>query len=301
MATATHPKFFVAPYPSKEDDDDAAAAQAAQSAESSSQQSSPCNMVKKNGSLQVYCPHDCSAEDVGHSKFPVADVHAIGILDVRLVNQDRHPGNILVRFDKTHQSPACSSSLYSLSPPSFHRRDSEPIRVPPPIAPPLWDQRRGRSFSEPMVYVTEKLSLIPIDHGCCLPKYDHMDETSFVWLNWDQARVPFSDSDVKLISQMNSFQDMEKVDSSLSQQLGEDAFLSFHIGTCLLQVAVQHGLTLHHIGSIMCRECLDQPSILEQLVEETQNHMKNQPEWTHEEFVNEFMLRISTYLVRSSS
>ena len=34
---------------------------------------------------------------MGTSSFPVADVHRIGILDIRLMNMDRHGGNILVR------------------------------------------------------------------------------------------------------------------------------------------------------------------------------------------------------------
>ncbi|CAM9151393.1 unnamed protein product [Discosporangium mesarthrocarpum] len=51
---------------------------------------------QKVGSLQVYAHHECSAEDLGPSLFPTGDVHAIAILDIRLMNQDRHVGNILV-------------------------------------------------------------------------------------------------------------------------------------------------------------------------------------------------------------
>ncbi len=50
----------------------------------------------KHGSLQVYIRHDCSAEDVGPSLFSLRDVQEIAILDIRLLNQDRHCGNILV-------------------------------------------------------------------------------------------------------------------------------------------------------------------------------------------------------------
>lgn len=52
----------------------------------------------KTGSLQEYTSHDSSAEDCGHSVFPVAAVHRIGILDVRVMNTDRHCGNILIHF-----------------------------------------------------------------------------------------------------------------------------------------------------------------------------------------------------------
>ncbi|EQC39472.1 hypothetical protein SDRG_02915 [Saprolegnia diclina VS20] len=51
----------------------------------------------KRGSVQLYVPHDCASEDLGPAQFPITDVHAIALLDLRLVNQDRHPGNILVQ------------------------------------------------------------------------------------------------------------------------------------------------------------------------------------------------------------
>lgn len=51
------------------------------------------------GSLQEYRPHVCSCEDMGTSRFSIDDVHRIGILDIRLLNLDRHLGNILVQED----------------------------------------------------------------------------------------------------------------------------------------------------------------------------------------------------------
>lgn len=54
-------------------------------------------MVSKIASLQQFIPHDFDASDYGTSSFPVAAVHRIGILDVRIFNTDRHAGNILVR------------------------------------------------------------------------------------------------------------------------------------------------------------------------------------------------------------
>ena len=51
----------------------------------------------KLASLQQYVRHDGDAADAGASRFSVRDVHAIGILDIRLLNSDRHAGNLLVR------------------------------------------------------------------------------------------------------------------------------------------------------------------------------------------------------------
>lgn len=54
-------------------------------------------VVSKIASLQQFIPHDFDASDHGTSSFPVAAVHRIGILDVRIFNTDRHAGNLLVR------------------------------------------------------------------------------------------------------------------------------------------------------------------------------------------------------------
>ncbi|KAL8493648.1 hypothetical protein ACS0TY_024726 [Phlomoides rotata] len=53
--------------------------------------------IYKIASLQRYVNHDTDAGDLGPSSFSVTSVHHIGILDVRLMNLDRHAGNILVR------------------------------------------------------------------------------------------------------------------------------------------------------------------------------------------------------------
>ncbi|CDP00486.1 unnamed protein product [Coffea canephora] len=54
-------------------------------------------LVSKIASFQQFIPHDFDASDHGTSSFPVAAVHRIGILDVRIFNTDRHAGNLLVR------------------------------------------------------------------------------------------------------------------------------------------------------------------------------------------------------------
>lgn len=53
--------------------------------------------VSKIASFQQFIPHDFDASDYGTSSFPVQAVHRIGILDVRILNTDRHAGNLLVR------------------------------------------------------------------------------------------------------------------------------------------------------------------------------------------------------------
>ncbi|KAL4179123.1 hypothetical protein AMTRI_Chr13g118460 [Amborella trichopoda] len=57
--------------------------------------------ISKIASFQQFVAHEYNASDLGSSKFSVSAVHRIGILDVRILNADRHSGNILV---KTHRS-----------------------------------------------------------------------------------------------------------------------------------------------------------------------------------------------------
>ncbi|KAG6396697.1 hypothetical protein SASPL_142852 [Salvia splendens] len=54
-------------------------------------------IVSKIASFQQFIPHDFDASDYGTSSFPVSAVHRIGILDIRILNTDRHGGNLLVR------------------------------------------------------------------------------------------------------------------------------------------------------------------------------------------------------------
>jgi len=49
------------------------------------------------GSIQEFVSHEDSAENMGASGIPADEVHKIGVLDIRLVNNDRHFANILCR------------------------------------------------------------------------------------------------------------------------------------------------------------------------------------------------------------
>lgn len=61
----------------------------------------------KFGSLQAYVKNDGCAEDFSSNLFDSHDAHAIGLLDARIMNLDRHSGNILVqkKDDKLKLTP----------------------------------------------------------------------------------------------------------------------------------------------------------------------------------------------------
>jgi len=56
----------------------------------------------KIGSLQEFIDNDGCSEDYGFRSFPVNEVHKIGILDVQMLNVDRHSGNILIKKKKNN-------------------------------------------------------------------------------------------------------------------------------------------------------------------------------------------------------
>ncbi|TVU01323.1 hypothetical protein EJB05_53231, partial [Eragrostis curvula] len=75
--------------------------------------SSSATTTTTMASIQRFLAHEYDAGELGPSRFSVASVHRVGILDVRLLNIDRHAGNILVKNppsnkhdDRSTTSPA---------------------------------------------------------------------------------------------------------------------------------------------------------------------------------------------------
>lgn len=67
----------------------------------------------KLGSLQAFAAHKCDANDFSPSVFSADNVHRIGIADIRLLNTDRHAGNLLVAESSvsTSEVPAAAGAL----------------------------------------------------------------------------------------------------------------------------------------------------------------------------------------------
>jgi hypothetical protein len=72
-------------------------------------------VTSKIASFQQFIAHDFDASDHGTSSFPVAAVHRIGILDIRIFNTDRHGGNVLVRkLDSGTGRFGCQTELFPI-------------------------------------------------------------------------------------------------------------------------------------------------------------------------------------------
>ncbi|CAM8950537.1 unnamed protein product [Rhodiola kirilowii] len=164
----------------------------------------------KIGSIQKFVENMGTCEDYGPQAFPVAEVHKISVLDIRVANTDRHAGNILLT-----------------------KNDDG------------------------------KIVLVPIDHGYCLP--ENFEDCTFEWLNWPQAKLPYSPETVTYIESLDVEQDIKHL-----KRCGWDMPLAcartIRISTMLLQKGIGCGLTPYAIGSIMCRDDLDKESVLEEIV-----------------------------------
>ncbi|KAF4037650.1 Phosphatidylinositol 3- and 4-kinase [Phytophthora infestans] len=191
----------------------------------------------KTGALQAYVAHRDTADDVGSSLFNVAETHAIAILDIRLANQDRHGGNLLV-VEPAQTVTQTSTSVVTKS------------------------------------LAGKKVSLVPIDHGACLPRISALSETTFLWLLWPQSKQPFFRSERDYIAALDAQHDLKLLEDNLpaNYQIEREALLTLFVCTALLKFcALDRHMTAYDIGMLMCRQgpAAQQdmkPSVLETLV-----------------------------------
>ncbi|KAL2896075.1 Phosphatidylinositol 4-kinase gamma 6 [Bienertia sinuspersici] len=172
--------------------------------------------INKIASFQQFIPHDCDASDHGTSSFPVSAVHRIGILDIRILNIDRHAGNLLVR-----------------------------------------------KLDDGGVNRFNRVDLVPIDHGLCLP--ESLEDPYFEWIHWPQASIPFSEDELQYIANLDPFHDSEMLRVELPM-IHEACLRVLVLCTIFLKEAASFGLCLAQVGDMMSREFqghAEEPSKLE--------------------------------------
>lgn len=143
----------------------------------------------KLGSLQEFVYHIADTSDFGASRFRTKDVHAIGILDIRLFNTDRHAGNILVR------QPQLTGSCRDLA-----AATSGSTRTLGSRAPSFLSNTAAAAVA------SSEYELIPIDHGFCLP--EALEAPYFEWLHWPQACLPFTEEELQYIGRLDAAADI---------------------------------------------------------------------------------------------
>lgn len=246
---------------------------------------------EKVGSLQSYVRNDGCSEDWGASRFNIEDAQRIAILDIRLLNQDRHAGNILVEktMDKCQLDHEFNPSWqardlvrretdeYSegdwMSSTSSENAEYAPIlyklRRSHSVGPSIDITRRQANASCPRRRICDGMRLIPIDHGFCLPHPLAVDETELAWMAWPQAKLPLSNELKEYVASININDDVARLEAMLGDLLPSHCLLTLRIGTELLQAGTAQGLMLFEIGHIITRENFDRPSQLEVAIEET--------------------------------
>ncbi|KAE8710780.1 Phosphatidylinositol 4-kinase gamma 2 [Hibiscus syriacus] len=117
----------------------------------------------------------------------------------------------------------------------------------------------------------DRVSLIPIDHGYCLPENVgkslllKFEDCTFDWLYWPQAQEPYSPDVINYIKLLDAEKDIELLKFH-GWDLPPKCARTFHVSTMLLKKGVERGLTPFAIGRIMCRETRKQESVIERIV-----------------------------------
>lgn len=230
----------------------------------------------KTGSLQVYCRHICSCEDVASKLFPVYDVQKIALLDIRIFNMDRHLGNILfqrqensvkqvlqrdrrlsysfdkeahvqINGEKTNYQDTSNAKELTEKCDTVSIGESQNFQKRP---------KRAKSFSFDMndnqTCQGSKATLVPIDHGFCLPRVSDMDEALFEWSNWEQAKLPILPELKKHIAALDYKKDTERLQLLLGNRLPYESIVTMQICTIYLQEYAMANKSLHEMAKDMC-------------------------------------------------
>ncbi|GMI76460.1 hypothetical protein like AT5G24240 [Hibiscus trionum] len=113
----------------------------------------------------------------------------------------------------------------------------------------------------------DRVSLVPIDHGYCLP--ENFEDCTFDWLYWPQAQEPYSPDVINYIKLLDAEKDIELLKFH-GWDMPPKCARTLRISTMLLKKGVERGLTPFAIGRIMCRETLKQESVIERIVREAE-------------------------------
>jgi len=249
----------------------------------------------KIGSFQEFKEHDFDAEDISSTKyqqFPVHEVHKIAILDIRLLNTDRHGGNILVKANRsrTNSREDVLSDDYDSDDIRSRRRgfsdageNGMMFRMDMDLDE---DDDEEYGYKEECLNVqspTLEYELIPIDHGYTLPStISGLSDLWFEWLKWPQAKIPFDKEELQYIERLNSEEDIAILKLKFGDLLSNDCFKVLRITTMWLKIAAKVGLTAHAIGYALCRKGSDAISALEQMSIEAQLLAESQRLVTHD-------------------
>ena len=97
----------------------------------------------------------------------------------------------------------------------------------------------------------KEYKLIPIDHGLAFPDCFEIYAHELVWMEYSQAKQPFSEHELSFIERIDPVEDCKR----LSERLGfrEICLRNFRIAEIVLKRCAKEGLTAYQIGLIVYR------------------------------------------------
>jgi hypothetical protein len=98
--------------------------------------------------------------------------------------------------------------------------------------------------------VDKEWNIHPIDHGYILP--GNAASIRFDWINFSQAKEPFSEETLRYITRLNPAADIALIKKKIPD-ISESALKMVEISTLLLQIAAIKGLTAYQIADLMMR------------------------------------------------
>ncbi|KAJ7962581.1 phosphatidylinositol 4-kinase gamma 4-like [Quillaja saponaria] len=174
-----------------------------------------------------------------------------------------HPGDLTVKIGSLQMFMQNNGSCEDMGPGAFPVKEVHKISVLD-IRLANVDRHAGN-----ILLSKEKENgqtvLIPIDHGYCLPA--SFEDCTFEWLYWPQARQPFSPDIIDYIKSLDAEEDIALLKFH-GWDLPLECARTLCISTMLLKKGAERGLTPFAIGNIMCRESLNDESIIEEIVQE---------------------------------
>ncbi|WCJ26540.1 Phosphatidylinositol 4-kinase gamma 3 [Euphorbia peplus] len=165
---------------------------------------------------------------------PVDEVQKMSVVDIRLVNLDRHAGNILVNKIKKTKNENESEN------PNVNENENE----------------------------NGKIVLIPIDHGYSLPtRFDRVP--SLEWHLWPQARDRYTDKVIEYINSQDADKDLAYL-KSRGFTFHEKLPRTFRIATKFLQQGVKKRPTPFGMGNLLCKENEDGKTFIMEIIDEAE-------------------------------
>ena len=214
------------------------------------------DLYPKLGSLQKFVHGGDSFEDIGSSVLSDFEVQKIAMLDIRLLNCDRNPSNIL----------AIHKDSYGL-----RSRGCSDFGTPSDSDDPFPDtQEIDFRYDEMVDKRSDLYELIPIDHGYCFPSKLHIDEVDWAWFYYPQVNRPVHEDIKAYIKKLDIEEIIKRIQESVS--ISEESLFLIRLSHQLLVEGIAAGLNLFEIASLIARTEEGRASSLERAIEEAEEN-----------------------------